>query len=47
MLLQHPVMLLLQDPVLFGGTIRSNLDPFSQHSDSALWQSLEEVSGNL
>jgi ABC-type multidrug transport system fused ATPase/permease subunit len=27
--------------VVFSGTLRSNLDPQSQHSDSALWLALE------
>ena len=31
-----------QDPVLFVGTIRYNLDPFNQHDDNALWESLEK-----
>eukprot|EP01122_Echinamoeba_exundans_P011726 TRINITY_DN4766_c0_g1_i1.p1 TRINITY_DN4766_c0_g1~~TRINITY_DN4766_c0_g1_i1.p1 ORF type:complete len:1175 (+),score=383.98 TRINITY_DN4766_c0_g1_i1:538-4062(+) len=30
-----------QEPVMFRGTIRSNLDPFNQYSDEALWNSLE------
>ena len=29
-----------QDPTLFRGTLRSNLDPFSVHSDDALWAAL-------
>lgn len=42
--------------MLFSGTIRSNLDPFFEHSDSELWDSLrqtqlvekvEEMSGKL
>jgi ABC-type multidrug transport system fused ATPase/permease subunit len=33
-----------QDPVLFSGTLRSNLDPHSEHSDVALLEVLERVS---
>ena len=29
-----------QDPVLFEGTIRYNLDPFNQHDDVQLWDAL-------
>jgi len=32
-----------QDPVLFVGTLRYNLDPFQQHGDAALWAVLESV----
>lgn len=32
-----------KDPVLFSGTVRSNLDPFKQHTDAALRDSLERV----
>lgn len=32
-----------QDPVLFSGTIRSNLDPFNEFSDVQLRESLERV----
>ncbi|KAK2586704.1 hypothetical protein KPH14_011742 [Odynerus spinipes] len=31
-----------QDPVLFSGTIRSNLDPFKKHSDIDIWNALEK-----
>ena len=32
-----------QDPVLFGGTLQRNIDPFSEYSDQDLWIALEEV----
>ncbi|XP_055361141.1 ATP-binding cassette sub-family C member 4-like isoform X11 [Betta splendens] len=32
-----------QDPVLFTGTMRKNLDPFRQHTDEDLWNALQEV----
>ncbi|CAL8390193.1 unnamed protein product [Gadus morhua 'NCC'] len=32
-----------QDPVLFTGTVRTNLDPFSRHTDKDLWNALQEV----
>ena len=31
-----------QDPTLFRGTIRSNLDPFNKHSDLELWSALRQ-----
>ena len=30
-------------PVLFSGTMRKNLDPFDEFSDTVLWTALEEV----
>uniref|UniRef100_A0A8D2KST2 ATP binding cassette subfamily C member 12 n=1 Tax=Varanus komodoensis TaxID=61221 RepID=A0A8D2KST2_VARKO len=32
-----------QDPVLFVGTVRYNLDPFHDHSDDQLWQALDRT----
>jgi len=30
-----------QDPVLFSGNLRLNLDPFNKHTDEELWQVLD------
>lgn len=32
-----------QDPVLFSGTVRSNLDPYGRHEDHELWEALGHV----
>ncbi|KAL2913381.1 hypothetical protein HK105_207126 [Polyrhizophydium stewartii] len=32
-----------QEPVLFSGTVRSNLDPFGQYQDSELWDALQRA----
>ncbi|KAM7261562.1 hypothetical protein ACFE04_020639 [Oxalis oulophora] len=31
-----------QDPTLFEGTIRGNLDPLEEHSDHAIWEALDK-----
>jgi ABC-type multidrug transport system fused ATPase/permease subunit len=33
----------LKDPVLFSGSLRSNLDPWSQHANKHLWGALASV----
>ena len=33
----------IQDPVLFSGTVRYNLDPFNEHNDNTLWEVLDQV----
>ena len=32
-----------QDPTLFSGTLRYNLDPFDEYTDDQIWFSLEQV----
>ncbi|CAB3379679.1 Hypothetical predicted protein [Cloeon dipterum] len=41
--LRANISIIPQEPVLFSGNMRKNLDPFDEFSDDVLWTALEEV----
>jgi ABC-type multidrug transport system fused ATPase/permease subunit len=41
--LRSRLAIIPQDPALFKGTIRSNLDPFNEHKDLELWSALRRA----
>ena len=41
--LRNKIAIIPQEPVMFVGTIRSNLDPFNKCTDEEIWRALDAV----
>ena len=40
---RQAISVIAQDPVLFNGTLRMNLDPFEEYDDYEIWEALEKA----
>ncbi len=41
--LRRAISIIPQDPLLFAGSLRHNVDPFGEHADEALWRALGQA----
>lgn len=41
--LRSNLTIIAQDPIMFSGNLRDNLDPFGNHEDNELWEALKNV----
>ena len=33
----------MKDPIIFSGTLKLNIDPFTEYSDEIIWNALEQA----